>query len=407
MKRKTRSRRGLAVIIVLVVMLAVPAVAFATDVAVTADSTSVKVGDKVTVTVVVSAKHIAVADGMFTYDPALLSFVSGSGGAADGRINMISAQSGGSDSLTAVISFAAIGDGEAEISVSMNSMLDYDGQPLENAQAGVSVSIAPADAVNDPGDAGTKPPVSLSQTGVPAENVLGAAAPMYVWRSLSSLTLPSGFADKQVQYGGEYVNAAAVPDSDDIILLYLSDETGGNAGYYIYNAEKNTLYPYVTITSALAEFTLLWPDETIQPPEGYHEAVISWKEREMPAWQAPGAQDVYLVYARNGAGKTGFYLYNMDDKSVQSYMAQPVSSPEIAKEPEAAVTNKPAAALPEAEEAGAGILLALPVFIALCTAGTVIAAAVVVLAVLYARSSRVGVSHRIKVKNKTGQDAGM
>ncbi len=406
MKRKPKAQKGLVSILALMVVLAFPAVAFAADIAVTADSTSVKVGDKVTVTVVVSAEHVAVADGIFTYDPALLSFISGSGGAADGRINMVSAQSGGSASLTAVISFTALKDGEAEIVVSMNSVLGYDGQPLETAQAGVNISIAPADAAGQPGDTDTTPPVSLSQTGVPAENVLGTETPMYVWRSLSSLTLPSGFADRQVQYGGQYVNGAAVPDSEDIILLYLSDETGGNAGYYIYSAEKNTLYPYVTITSALAEFTLLWPDDTVQAPEGYDEATVTWKEREMPAWQASGVDDgVYLVYARNAAGETGFYLYNMDDKSVQRYMAQPVPPQAGAEEPEAAATEMPATVPSEAEKSG--ILLALPVFIALCATGAVIAAAVIVLAVLYSRNSRVGVSRKIKVKSTTGQDAGM
>ena len=406
MKRGYGARRGLAFILALAVMLAVPAVAFATDMAVTADTTSVKVGDKVTVTVVVSAEHVAVANGVFTYDPALLSFVSGSGGAADGHINMVSAQSGGSDSLTAVISFTAVKNGEAEIAVSMNSILGYDGQPLETAQAGVSVSIAPADAAGQPGDVEATPPVSLSETGVPAENVLGTTVPMYVWRSLSSLTLPSGFADRQVQYGGEYVNGAAVADSEDIILLYLSDEAGDNGGYYIYSAEKNTLYPYVTLTSVLAEFTLLWPEESIQPPVGFEQATIVWKEREMPAWQAPGTEDTYLVYARNAAGETGFYLYNIEDKSVQRYMAQPAPSQDGTEEP--AVSPQVPQNVPvEAENSGAGIMLALPVFITLCVVGVVIAAAVVVLAVLYTRGNRPGVSRKIRVKDTTGQDAEM
>ncbi len=396
MKRGIGARRGLNMIIALAVLLAIPTVAFATDVAVSADSTSVKVGDKVTVTVVVSAEHIGVADGVFTYDPALLSFVSGSGGAADGRLNMISAQSGGSASLTAVITFAALKDGQAEVSVSMSSVLGYDGQALDAAQAGVSVTIAPADAAAQPGGAAT-PPVSLAQTGVPAENVLGTSAPMYIWRSLTSLTLPSGFADRQVQYGTEYVNGAAVPDSEDIILLYLSDEAGDNGGYYIYSADKNTLYPYVTVTSALADFTLLWPDDTVQPPQGFEKSTVTYKEREMPAWQTPGADGVYLVYARNAAGETGFYLYNMTDKSVQRYVTLPAASPQ---EDSPSASQQP-------EKTGADIMLALPLFLALCAVGVVIAAAAVVLAVLYTRKNRPGVSRKIKVKNADGQDAQM
>ena len=248
------------------------------------------------------------------------------------------------------------------------------------------------------------PPVSLAQTGVLAENVLGSSASMYIWRSLTSLTLPSGFADRQVQYGTEYVNGAAVPDSEDIILLYLSDEAGDNGGYYIYSADKNTLYPYVTVTSALADFTLLWPDDTVQPPQGFEKSTVTYKEREMPAWQTPGADGVYLVYARNAAGETGFYLYNMTDKSVQRYVSLPTASPQ---EESPSASQQPPSAPAEPEKTGADIMLALPLFLALCAIGVVIAAAAVVLAVLYTRKNRPGVSRKLKVKNADGQDAQM
>ena len=113
MDRKHPKLKKLSVILALALVLAVPGVAFATDMSVTADPTSVKAGDTVTVTVTVSGAHIAVAEGVFTYDPAVLSYVSSSGGASDGYINMVSAQQGGASSLTAVIRFAAIGGGRS------------------------------------------------------------------------------------------------------------------------------------------------------------------------------------------------------------------------------------------------------------------------------------------------------
>ena len=143
MSRKRTMRRILTCVLALVLLAVFPAVAYATSISVSADSTSVKVGDTVTVTVTITAPHIAVADGVFTYDPALLSYVSSNGGASDGYINLVSLQEGGSSSLTALIKFAAIGDGDAIIDVSIESVLNYDEQSLEDAQAGVSISIAP------------------------------------------------------------------------------------------------------------------------------------------------------------------------------------------------------------------------------------------------------------------------
>lgn len=380
MKTKQTIRRITALISALIVMLALPVVALATDISVKADATSVKVGDTVTVTVVVSAEHIAVADGSFTYDPALLTYVSSNGGASDGSINMVAAQEGGASSLTAVIKFAAIGQGEAVVNVSMDSVLSYDEQVLENAEAGVSITVAAADAAA-PGTEPSVPPINLAQTGVAAENVEGAAAQMYIWRSLSSLTLPSGYVDKQVTYKGEFVGGAAIPDSEDLTLLYLSEETGENAGYYIYNEEKNTLFPYYTLLSVSASYTIVKPEEGIAAPEGFEETTLTWKEKQMPAWTQKGSDGtVYLVYVRNAAGEKGFYLFSTEDESLQRYKGAALSAP---AQPTAEPSAEPSSAPVSAPADIGGFAIDQTLFYALCGACAVLAAAVIVLAVLY------------------------
>ena len=339
-----------------------------------------KVGDTATVTVVVSAEHIAVADGSFTYDPALLTYVSSNGGASDGAINMVAAQEGGASSLTAVIKFAAIGQGEAVVNVSMDSVLGYDEQALETAEAGVSITVAAADAAA-PGTEPSVPPVNLAQTGVAAENVEGAAAPMYIWRSLSSLTLPSGYVDKQVTYKGEFVGGAAIPDSEDLTLLYLSEESGENAGYYIYNEEKNTLFPYYTLLSVSASYTIVKPEEGIAAPEGFEETTLVWKEKQMPAWTQKGSDgSVYLVYVRNAAGEKGFYLFSTEDESLQRYKGTPLLAP---AQPSAEPSAEPSAAPVSAPADIGGFAIDKTLFIALCGACAVLAAAVIVLVILY------------------------
>lgn len=412
MRKVHAARRAVAFIIAALVMLAVPMVAFATDVSATADSTSVKAGDTVTLTVIVKAGHIGVASGSFTYEPALLTYVSSDGGASDGYINIVSAEKGGSASLSVVIKFIAKAEGTAVVNVVMDNVLSYDGQPLEKGEAGVSISVAASDAPPQSSDeAQSVPVVNLAQTGVAAQNVTGATAQMYVWRDLGSLTLPSGFADRQVTYAGEYVGGAAIPDRDDLILLYLSEAAGENAGYYIYNEQKNTLDPYITITSKLANFTIIWPDDTVTAPVGFEKTTLEWNEKVLPAWSVSGSDIVYLVYARNSKGETGFYLFNIEDESVQRYADVP--QPEVATAaPEKEPTAKPVSG--EAPESGDGSSVEIDrtLFMALLIGAALMLAAAAVFATLYirrrvlsARRRAQRMKERMEAKAKESQDS--
>lgn len=408
MNGKHRTKQMFALVSALAILLVFPATAFATDISVTADSTSIKTGDNVTVTVTVSGGNIAAADGVFTYDPALLSYIGSDGGASDGYINLVSLQAGGSSSLTAVIKFVAIGAGNAEVFVTIENVLSYDEQPLGAAQAGVSITVA-SSGTEEPGTGESSPPVDISLTGVAAENVTGTAAQMYIWRTLTSLTLPSGFADRQVTYRGEYVGGAAIPDTEDLILLYLSEKTGENAGYYIYDAQKDTFFPYLTMLSVSKNFTLLWPDETIEAPEGYEATTMLWKEKEVPAWIAKGSDGaVYLVYARNSAGERGLFLYNVVDESVQRYIAPPGITPEPTAVPSAQPTAQPTS---QPDDANDVIPVNATFFYAACGVCAVLAAAAVVFLVLYMKASHgkrkaAGMEKRLKkVSQEKGIDA--
>lgn len=152
-----------AFIIALACLLAFPAVAFAADLSVNADSTEVKVGDNVTLTVVVSGKNIAEANGSFTYDPAVLTYVSSNGGASDGYINLITMQKGGSSSLTAVIKFVASGEGNAKVKVTLDSVLDYGGQALEKNEASVKITVKENPSATDGGN--SRDPARLFEDG--------------------------------------------------------------------------------------------------------------------------------------------------------------------------------------------------------------------------------------------------
>lgn len=376
-------------------VVTVPSLAFAAELSANADSASVKTGDTVTLTVVVSDEHIAVAQGAFTYDPKLLTYVSSDGGASDGAINLVSAQSGGASSLIAVIKFKATAAGEAKISVAMQSLLDYNGNTLAKpADADIEIKITDAasaspDKSTAPQQGANTPAADYSKTGVAAKNVKGTDAQMYIWRSLKSLTLPSGYYDTQVEYGGETVGGASMLDNEDITLLYLSEKTGDKAGYYIYMKDQDFLYPYVSLTSVQTSFTVLWPDGSIKAPEGFEKATLTWKERDIPAWTAKGTDGtVYLVYARNASGDTGLFLYNSKDKSVQRYETFASKGTKTGEKTDTNAGTEPntdeTAATPAAEQKNDSAITVNPiVFFGVCLAALAFLTGMLIFIILY------------------------
>lgn len=75
-------------------LLMLPATAFATTVEAVADKTSVQAGDTVEVVITVQGEDMSIAEGSFTYDPAVLTFTEGEGGASDGFLNLVSVEQG-------------------------------------------------------------------------------------------------------------------------------------------------------------------------------------------------------------------------------------------------------------------------------------------------------------------------
>ena len=312
--------RILLILSVFIIVLAIPALAFASDVSVEADASRFFIGETVTVTITVSGEDMAVAQGTYAYDYNVLSYVSSTGGAADGQLNMISMQSGGASSMTAVVEFTAISAGEITVSVSIDDILDYDGNTLSPCTGSANITVVASNALTPSGDEETIPAFTLD--GIAAANVYDTDATLYVWRSVMNLTLPSGFADTTVSYNGETIGGAISTGNSGAVLLYLSDIAGENAAYYLYDEDNNALYPYVSIRSTAQTFTFLWPDASVTTPDGYVETTIDVDGIAVPAWSAEGSDGtVYLVYGLDASGNKAIYQYIPNDQSLQRYIA--------------------------------------------------------------------------------------
>ncbi len=381
MKRVIKNRKSVVLTLALLLLL-LPSVASAsTTISVQTDTPSVQAGDTVEVVITVSGKGMAIAEGVFSYNPAVLTYAESEGGASDGFLNMVSAQKGGADTLTARIRFTAAGAGSTQIEASIEKILGYDGAEQAGAKASVSVSVsAPA-----PTPAPT--PLNYAAEGVLAQNVKNASESMYIWRSLENVTIPSGYSITTLNYHGETVAAAKVEDSDAPTLLYLSNAAGNLGGYYIFDAAADALYPYQTVSSVSKSYILLEPDGSVALPEGFSETTLTIGEKEYTAWKSQDAQgEIYLLYARNPDGETGYYVYNAEDESLQRYAVLPARPIKPSLPPETQVTPAPeqAESTPIPEQANE-FILSKTVFYLLCGGGALLLFAAVGL--LIARSA--------------------
>lgn len=380
MKSKNIFKRIFAITAALMMAL-LPAAAFAAvEASAAADKTTVQAGDVVEITITVTGKELAAVEGTYTYDPAVLTYTESEGGASDGFISMISAEKDGSDSLSARIRFTAASAGSAEVTFDITKALDYDGDDAGTAKGSVAITVQAAPASTEP----TPEPLNYAKEGVAAVN-LTSDQPMYIWRTLENVTIPSKYAETTLEYHGETVAAAIVADSDAPTLLYLSNETGEVGGYYVYDADKDTLYPYRTVNSVSKSYILLQPDGSVTLPDGFSETTLTIDEKTVTAWVSQDAQgDIYLLYARNPDGEVGYYLYNPQDESLQRYAVMPArpTQPVLPEEEETVPVEEQ---LPEEDISGEGIMLGKPVFYGMCGLVAALVIAVIAMAVSQAR----------------------
>ena len=322
MKTSITYKRVLSLVAMLL-LVALPAMAFAApELTATADKTSVTAGDTVVVTVTLAGKKLSAAEGEFSYDPSLLTFTEGDGGASDGRIALVSAEKDGASSLSARITFTAAGAGEAKVDFNITKALSYSGEDQGTATASVTVSIAAAPA------AVQAAAPDYATEGILAEGITDEGGQqMYIWTNLENVTIPSKYSETTVDYKGQTVPAVSVQDSDAPTLLYLSNASGENGGYYIYDAAKSSLYRYQTVSSTSRSYIMLEPDGSVPLPDGFTETTITIDDKQVKAWAGQDAQGtVYLIY--------GYYVYSEADKSIQRYAVMPARpvSPQLPAE---------------------------------------------------------------------------
>ncbi len=296
--------------ITLAAILFVPLTAWAVgpaDVSAMVSRDSVAPGEVFTVTFTFrSEKAIGSLQAALTYDPALLEFQSGGN-----AVEMSGGTGGISDNGSAEtktmsyrLKFKALKAGTAKIAITESEITGYDGgrtigTPAASAVVSIKVPVTPAPTQTP---APTEGPVRISREG----------QTLYIQRDLAGAELPSGFEAVSSTYQGESVQIARglIKDLD---LLYIRDSSG-DASFYIYDENTDDLYPYVNI-DVDAAYTLLKPQGM---PQGCRKTSFILDGKSIPAWTSDAfGQDFYLVYAMNGQGQRGYYLYDTVEGTLQ------------------------------------------------------------------------------------------
>lgn len=136
------------------------------------------------------------------------------------------------------------------------------------------------------------------------------------------LVPPEGFSSAYAEYDGKSVLVFR-SENEKVTIACLVDENEANY-WYMYDEDKNTFLPYIELQSENNRYVLLDLPEEESWPEGTGKITIEIDGRsvESLAFSDSGTTNMYLIYATNIEGNTGFYRYDQMEGTLQRYVGE-------------------------------------------------------------------------------------
>lgn len=281
-----------------------------------------KVGENVSVDLVVQSQGNTVGDVSVTmnYDTADLEFVSGDGFEADGSGTLTYTGTGDGEELRATVQFRALTAGETELTVGSSTATVSSGETLNLSQGSSKITIAAADDGSTSAE-----PSSDSTSGTAAGEttdikVTVNGAEYNFSEAFTSSDIPSGYYEATQTFEG--AEHKFVANDAGVYLGYLVDSSGAGT-FFLYDTESSSFAPYVELS--ISDTTSIIPlaePEGLTMPEGYQEVNLNLTgmEQQYSAWSNPETDRYYLLYALNTrTGEKGLYQYDTEDGTYQSY----------------------------------------------------------------------------------------
>ena len=324
-------RQIIATVLAVMLMLCAAPQAWAASTAVSTNRSTATVGQTVTATVTFSGSMAAVQFSV-NYSPSVLRYESYSS-SADLTVNATSgvitaaamtANGANASSIRCSFTFTAVAGGSSNVGVYVNDCIDEEGTPVTCSDGSATVTVNAS--------SGTSVPPQSSQSSSAPEvkadpiEVTVNGTTKHIVRSLAGIEVPEEFETAEDEYAGEMIEVARGINLD-ILLMYLTDADGSNGGFYRYVRSENAFYPFYHMTVNASRYTVMDLPDQADEPEGWKRIAFEYGDQLIPGYKQEGVeQGLWLIYASNGKGDTGFYLYDPMEGTVQRYV-QPTDLP--------------------------------------------------------------------------------
>ncbi len=342
MKRKV----SVVVITVLVLMLGCMSVSAASgDSTLYVSSSSLEVGDSLTVTVTVSASkgYIFGLEGSLSYNPDVLKFISGdSANGSGGTVFIVNvADSEKQESMSFDIEFEAISNGDSDLAFSTSSTYTPDLEEFSTSGCSTSISVSkpappqepeepedePEEPAEEPEDEPEEEPVDEPEVPeeepeeVPEEKIIANidGVEYKIWQDYEGVELPNGYGPYFFNYKA-HQSLGAVDGSGRIVLAYLENVKTKEKGFFVYANE--TFVPYVPVKAVASSYVLYPLDEGVKIPVIFDEKIDNYRKGSLPVWASsdPRLEGIVLIYATGPNGVKGLYLYEEETATVQKFI---------------------------------------------------------------------------------------
>lgn len=291
-------------------VLAEDGVAFFTDL-------ETKVGDNFTITGLVVDKSpnkiLGDVSVELKYDTEYMRFVEGDEGvvADNGVITYTGSGDGTSDRLEFDMTFQALKEGEIQMDQTGATVTSSDGVDLTDFTMGYAVIKIgegdPSKIIDESDDVSTSTATGTVTVGDESYTI----SPEF-----SEGTIPVGYTKGEFTYNGETYTGIK-QDTSGIVAAYLIDAEGSGS-FFIYDAQKNTFYPYEEIMiSDVYSIVILDGTDEVKMPEKYTLSTIGVNGFDFPVWMEPSRDGFYIFYASNSDGVKSLYLYDSVEHTYQ------------------------------------------------------------------------------------------
>lgn len=309
--------------LILAVCLAVPVfgtIAFAADGVLMYSDPSTKVGENVSIDLVVkdnNGESVGDVQVTMSYDPESLEFVSGDGFEADGTGSLTFSGTGDGTELRATVTFRALKSGKATVDVNSSSATLADGETLNLTEGSSTVTI---DAADD-GTTEVEPSQSAATAGNTTNIVVSVNGTDYNFsEAFTGTDIPDGFSETTLAFNGE--DRKFVSNEAGVVLGYLVDASGAGS-FFLFNDDDATFVPYIQLF--ISDTTTIIPlnqADGVELPDTYQQVELTVQEQQYPAWSDPMEPRYYVIYALNSrTGESHLYRYDTDDGTYQYFIA--------------------------------------------------------------------------------------